>query len=304
MAHKIKSNKNIKGIKIEDNEYLMSQYADDTVIILDGTENSLRTTIEELDSFNRISGLKINLSKTQLVWIGSKKYCNGKLCQEMNFQWTTQFRLLGIDFDVDLANVPKLNYDKKLVKIKNIINQWTKRHTTPIGRISLIKSLLISQMNHLFISLPTPPNKFINDLNNILYNFLWKSKVDKIKRKQITQDYLNGGLQMIEINNYIQGLKSSWIKRLINYQNSNWKTLVNKLIDTDKLFKTGSDYINIAVYNLNNTFWRDTLFAFQNIQDKMKIQTWKEFITQPIWFNKNIMIGNKSLFSVNGLIRI
>ena len=295
-SHKIKSNKNIEGIKIEDNEYLMSQYSDDTVIILDGTENSLRTTIEELDSFNRISGLKINLSKTQLVWIGSKKYCNGKLCQEMNFQWTTQFRLLGIDFDVDLANVPKLNYDKKLVKIKNIINQWTKRHTTPIGRISLIKSLLISQMNHLFISLPTPPNKFINDLNNILYNFLWKSKVDKIKRKQITQDYLNGGLQMIEINNYIQGLKSSWIKRLINYQNSNWKTLVNKLIDTDKLFKTGSDYINIAVYNLNNTFCRDTLFAFQNIQDKMKIQTWKEFSTQPIWFNKNITIGNKSLF--------
>ena len=83
---------------------------------------------------------------------------------------------------------------------------------------------------------------------------------------------------------------------MINYQNSNWKTLVNKLIDTDKLFKTGSDYINIAVYNLNNTFWRDTLFAFQNIQDKMKIQTWKEFITQPRWFNKNITIGNKSLF--------
>ena len=85
----------------------------------------------------------------------------------MNFQWTTQYRLLGIGFDVDLANVPKLNYDKKLVKIKNIINQWTKRHTTSIGRISLIKSLLKSQIIHLFISLPTPPN--INDLNNLLY---------------------------------------------------------------------------------------------------------------------------------------
>ena len=44
-------------------------------------------------------------------------------------------------------------------------------------------------MNDLFISLPTPPNKCINDLNNILYNFLWKSKVDKIKRKQLTQDF-------------------------------------------------------------------------------------------------------------------
>ena len=59
------------------------------------------------------------------------------------------------------------------------------------------------------------------------------------------------------------------------------KLIVNKLIDTDKLFKSGSDYINIAVYNLNNTFWRDTIYAFQNIQDKMKTQTWKEFITRP-----------------------
>lgn len=85
----------------------------------------------------------------------------------MNFHWTTQFKLLGIQFDVDLANIPKLNYDKKLVKIKEIINQWNKGHTTPIGRITLIKSLIISQMNHLFISLSTPSSKFIKDLNEI-----------------------------------------------------------------------------------------------------------------------------------------
>lgn len=146
----------------------------------------------------------------------------------MNFHWTTQFKLLGIQFDVDLANIPKLNYDKKLVKIKEIINQWNKRHTTPIGRITLIKSLIISQMNHLFISLPTPSSKFIKDLNEILFNFLWKSKVDKIKRKQITQEYSDGGLKMIEINNYIQSLKSSWIRRLINSPNSKWNILLNK----------------------------------------------------------------------------
>lgn len=138
----------------------------------------------------------------------------------MNFHWTTQFKLLGIQFDVDQANILKLNYDKKLVKIKEIINQWNKRHTTPIGRITLIKSLIISQMNHLFISLPTPSSKVIKDLKNkILFNFLWKSKVYKIKRKQITQEYSNGGLKMIEINNYIRSLKSSWIKRLINSPN-------------------------------------------------------------------------------------
>lgn len=167
----------------------------------------------------------------------------------MNFHWTTQFKLLGIQFDVDLANITKLNYDKKLVKIKEIINQWNKRHTTPIGRITLIKSLIISQMNHSFISLPTPSSKFVKDLNEILFNFLWKSKVDKIKRKQITQEYSNGGLKMIEINNYIQSLKSSWIRRLINSPNSKWNILLNKSINTDIVLKTGSDFISCILTN-------------------------------------------------------
>lgn len=85
LAYKIKSNKNIQDIVVDDTEYLISQYADDTVLILNGSEKSLRTTIDELNNFNTISGLKINLSKTQLVWIGSKKYSTEKLCHEMNF---------------------------------------------------------------------------------------------------------------------------------------------------------------------------------------------------------------------------
>lgn len=158
---------------------------------------------------------------------------------------------------------------------KKEINQWNKRHTTPIGRITLIKSLIISQMNHLFVSLslPSPSSKFIKDLNEILvlFNFLWKSKVDKIKRKQITQEYSNGGLKMIEINNYIQSLKLSRIRRLINSPNSKWNISLNKSINTDIVLNTGSDFISCILTNLvRNSFWKDTFIAFKNIQDKMK----------------------------------
>lgn len=195
LSIKIKNNKNIKGIKINKTEYLISQYADDTVLILDGSENSLNEAIKELNMFYALSGLKINLSKTQATWIGSKKYSIEKMCKNINLQWTTTFKLLGIYFDVDLTNILKMNYDKKLVKIKNTIKYWEKRIITPLGKITLIKSLLISQLNHLFISLPTPSSNFLKQLKEILFNFLWNSKVDKIKRKQITQDYEMGGTE-------------------------------------------------------------------------------------------------------------
>ena len=73
LAAKIRNNKNIKGIKLNKVEFRISQYADDTSIILDGTERSLNQTLIELERFSRISGLNVNFDKTQLVWIGSKK---------------------------------------------------------------------------------------------------------------------------------------------------------------------------------------------------------------------------------------
>ena len=35
----------------------------------------------------------------------------------MSFQWTTSFKLLGIQYDVDLGKIISLNYDKTLVKM-------------------------------------------------------------------------------------------------------------------------------------------------------------------------------------------
>ena len=68
LALKIKNNKKIKGIMINKEEYLMSQYADDTLVILDGTEQSLQHCIEEINNFYMLSGLTINLEKTQIVY--------------------------------------------------------------------------------------------------------------------------------------------------------------------------------------------------------------------------------------------
>lgn len=73
------------------------------------------------------------------------------------------------------------------------MEQWKKRNLTPIGKVTLIKSLIISQQNHLFISLPTPEISYLKNRNIILFNFLWNSNVDKIKRKlTTTQKYSYG----------------------------------------------------------------------------------------------------------------
>ena len=57
LAIKIKNNKNIKRITINNTEYKLSQYADDTSVILDGSSTSLNETLKVLSSYAKYSGL-------------------------------------------------------------------------------------------------------------------------------------------------------------------------------------------------------------------------------------------------------
>ena len=61
----IRKSEDIKGIKINNKEYKLNQYADDTQIFLDGSESALNTTLSVLNKFYRILGLKINVEKNQ-----------------------------------------------------------------------------------------------------------------------------------------------------------------------------------------------------------------------------------------------
>lgn len=46
LAYMIRSNKNIKGITVNGTEYRISQYADDTSLLLDGSSSSLNEALE------------------------------------------------------------------------------------------------------------------------------------------------------------------------------------------------------------------------------------------------------------------
>ena len=55
--------KKIKGITVSQKEIKITQFADDTTITLDGTEDSLQASLNVLEIFGSISGLKINTEK-------------------------------------------------------------------------------------------------------------------------------------------------------------------------------------------------------------------------------------------------
>ena len=68
-----KKKQRIKGIEINGIDFKLSQYADDTTLILDGSEESFLESVILIETFGSISGLRLNIKKTEALWIGSKK---------------------------------------------------------------------------------------------------------------------------------------------------------------------------------------------------------------------------------------
>ena len=76
----VKRNKHIKGIMINEKEFKISQFADDTTLTLDGSQVSLQAALNTLEIYSSYSGLRMNKEKTKVIWLGRKKYSKECVC--------------------------------------------------------------------------------------------------------------------------------------------------------------------------------------------------------------------------------
>ena len=293
------NNIDIKGISIDNTEYLISQLADDTTLFLDPDENSFKTCINIIGKFSEIAGLGINYSKTLAVKINMKNEIRYQLPNSKEIIWQTggKFKLLGIEYDLDQENFTELNYEKKLKEFEKTLSAWQSRKITLYGKICIIKTLALSKLIHLFSALPNPPEDFFKKLDSISFSFVWNGKSERLKRTTMQNTYENGGLKMPNFRLFCMAQKMTWIKRLQNdIDFSDWKTLL--LTDIEK---HGSNYIWFVNHNTAkfikdlNPFWKDVYKAWTTMLTGEHESTDMPHF-QPIFHNPSIMIGQKTIF--------
>lgn len=265
LSIKLKSNPNIHGIVVDDSESLVSQYADDTFLVLDGTELSLKESLKCFESFYTVSGLKMNTSKTKALWIGNMKYSNFILCPEQNLNWShSNFKLLGIDFSLDLHSITDINFAKKIKELSSILKSWQHRKLTLLGKITVIKSLLLPKLIHLFTALPNMSQSHLQRINTLFYNFIWNGRSDRIKRNTLIGDIWQGGLKMIHIESFNMYLKVSWVKRVIDNPTGDWQSLLFshlKNYGKERAFKLQKEKLLELSTKMSNPFWRDVFLS-------------------------------------------
>ena len=152
---------------------------------MDGSQSSLIAALNTLELFGSFSGLRMNTKKTKVIWIGKKQYAKEKLLNRDLIWGCTNFDLLGLKFSINLDSILKINFDEKLFEIKKVINTWNKR---PMGRITVVKTFILSKLNQLFLASPSPDLQFQKTIEELCFKFIWSNKPDKINRNTLMLD--------------------------------------------------------------------------------------------------------------------
>jgi hypothetical protein len=73
----------------DESEFLISQYADNSTLILEDDTQSLNQALEVAELFSTCSGLRASYDKTQAVWIGARRGCGVELQANNLFYFKT-----------------------------------------------------------------------------------------------------------------------------------------------------------------------------------------------------------------------
>ena len=157
LANTVRNDPKVCGIKVFDTECKISQYGDDTTFILDGSQSSFSRSLYVLDTFASISGLKVNYDKTEALWIGSRKVSQTIFHSGKPISWAEEkVYALGVWFSTSVDKKLEANFTEKIIKLKSSLNSWSARRLTLLGKITIIKSLAVSQIVNLLSALPAP----------------------------------------------------------------------------------------------------------------------------------------------------
>ena len=287
----VRNDNKLRGIVINNKEFKLCQYADDTQLFLDGSEKSLHQLMFILKKFYKMSGLKINVDKTKALWIGAMGKSEKRLCNEYNLDWEQKpLKILGVTFTSEVFDVWDHNLDDIVHKVNSLINTWSKRRLTLPGKITVIKSLMLSKFTHLFLALPNPPGEFLKLLERKLYKFLWSCGPDRISRKNIVKNIQAGGLRMVNVSAFITSLKVTWLRRLVIFPESdNWSSL--SMVNLNKIFSFGDRYAKTVIKDLHNPFWKHILESWVLYMHSFKTDNLVRIIYSPLWGNSKISVN-------------
>ena len=302
LAELLRQNPRIQGVKIGHTRKLLSMFADDMDIFALDKETEwleIRATIE---SFHKISGLKVNYDKSSVLRVGNKT--NAKYYSMNQLKWSSgSIKVLGVWIGENSQESVKENLEPLLCKVENILNAWKNRKLTIIGKILIINTLMGSLFTYSLSVLRRPVLEMFEKLHKSFKLFIWQGTKSKIPIKILQGNKFNDGLGLVNMIQKDHALKIQWVHRLLKMDHNNiTKIIAYDLMENpikDLIWQTQLHVEDVKTLSKAENFWIDVLTSWCHLNYLEEMTSKSQVLSQVIWFNSNIKIDNKPIFYKN-----
>ena len=79
------------------------------------------------------------------------------------------YSALGLEYDLNnFQNITIQNIENKIDSMKKLMHLWFYRNITPIGRVCIVKSLVLSKIIHVLQALPTRDIEYMKKIEKTM----------------------------------------------------------------------------------------------------------------------------------------
>nr|GEU77836.1 RNA-directed DNA polymerase, eukaryota [Tanacetum cinerariifolium] len=250
------------GFRI-DNSLMISHlsYADDAVFIGEWSNENLKGIFNILSFFSLLSGMSINLKKSQILGMGILESVVSVAAKDLGCSvMKAHFMYLGVMVGGNMSLVKA--WDTTIDNLLKRLSKWKRKTLSIDGCLTLLKSVLGSSPIY-NLSLFKVPKTVLNKMENLRWNFFNGNqegyrKIAWVKWHTVLASKQYGGLGVSSFFALNRGLLAKWVWCFLSQDNSLWYRVIFSI------HNSGSSTLS-AAYPL---IWSSIINEFDSLKDQ------------------------------------
>ena len=201
---------------------------------------------------------------------------------------------IPIKRSVDNQTVLRVNFENTFAQINTVLNMWKTRGLTLMGKVTIIKYLILPKLVYKIMAIPI-------NIEKTVFKFIWGFRWLRISRRRLCALFVEGETNTIDLNSFALALRQKRAKCLLNMNYAAlWKEIETLFLSNITIWCLFLTNLKAKHKVLNKLIscraLRATLRDFDEFKHRLTSkQTQNTLNHNLLWLNKSVLYKRQPL---------